>query len=268
MAGLAALVAVVAGAVWLAQAFPAGRDEATMRAPTPAPAIPTAGPGTLAPRLDRSTFVSRVRDGTLEDRLVFADARLDRVYCENEGIPTCPAPKLNIAGVSLDIVPGATVRGRSLVVPPRALLVFRVWGGRLEYFGSLMTHHEGSPALAALTAEIESSEPRVRQPTLWDAGGWLVLNPVCHADIAAASCPTGPFLADEAPMPDGTLRSEAGSPVALSEALWGIDPARDTVTGGPFMVRATDVARQDAGAPPWEVVARYDPSRSVRVVIP
>ncbi|HKF84741.1 MAG TPA: hypothetical protein VKB30_03080, partial [Candidatus Limnocylindrales bacterium] len=35
IAGLVALVAIVAGAVWLAQAFPAGRDEATIRAPTP-----------------------------------------------------------------------------------------------------------------------------------------------------------------------------------------------------------------------------------------
>jgi hypothetical protein len=268
VAGLVAIVVVVGAAAWLAQAFPAGPAAASLSAALPATAVPTVGPNTLAPRLDRSTFAARVRDGALEDRLVFADAELRRVYCENEGIPTCAAPKLSIPGLPVDIVAGDPVRGRSLVVPHRALLVFLVHRERLEYYGSLLTHPDGSPTLAELTAEVESADPAAREPTLRDAGGWLVIGAGCRVTPAATPCASMPFLADDEPLPDGTLRSDAGTRVALSDAVWGIDPASDGVTPGPFLVRPTDAARQAAGVPAWEIVARYDPPRSVRVVIP
>ena len=107
-------------------------------------------------------------------------------------------------------------------------------------------------------------------PSLYDASGWLVVNPVCvtaggpAASAAATTCPDQPpFLAEDEPLDGGILRSDAGEVVVLSPSLWGVNTATDTVTEGPFLV-----AERPGEEPRWEVVARYDPSRSVRVVIP
>jgi len=76
--------------------------------------------------------------------------------------------------------------------------------------------------------------------------------------------PGCPFLAEEPPPAGDPSRPVPGETVALLPAAWGIDPASDDVLEGPFLVRLTD----PGSGPPWEIVARYDPSRSVRVVIP
>jgi hypothetical protein len=78
-----------------------------------------------------------------------------------------------------------------------------------------------------------------------------------------AACDRPPFLADDPPFADGILRSDRGAVVDLAPDLWGVDPATDTVSAGPFLVRPTG-----SGEVGWAVVARYDPERSVRVVVP
>jgi hypothetical protein len=98
-----------------------------------------------------------------------------------------------------------------------------------------------------------------------ESAGWLVVDPACiRTGDATATCPPRPpFLADATPLPDGTLRKDAGLEVTLSPDLWGVDRAAGPVTPGPFLLAPPT---EDGG--PWQVVARYDPSRSVRVVIP
>jgi len=76
--------------------------------------------------------------------------------------------------------------------------------------------------------------------------------------------PACPFLAEEQPPAGDPSRPVPGEAVVLSPAAWGIDPASDTVLEGPFLVGVTDPGSDS----PWEIVARYDPFRSVRVVIP
>jgi hypothetical protein len=141
--------------------------------------------------------------------------------------------------------------------------VLRVRGTRLEYLGSLLTHPH-SPSIASLDQEVAAASPGATQPTMRDAGGWLIVHPACFAAASPAPpCDAAPFLAEDQPLPDGTRRSDAGATVALAPDIWGVDPLRDTVSPGPFLVRplASDPST-------WEVVARYEPTKSVRVVIP
>ena len=74
------------------------------------------------------------------------------------------------------------------------------------------------------------------------------------------------MLADEQPTPTGHRRADAGTAVAVPLGAWGIDDAGSSIVDGPFLVRPNPAAGDDD--PAWEIVARYDPSRSVRVVIP
>ena len=143
------------------------------------------------------------------------------------------------------------------------MLVLRVRGHQLEFLGSLLTHPV-SPSIAILKEELTSVSPVVVQPTLRDAGGWLIVHPACFfAASPAPPCDAAPFLAEDQPLPDGTRRTDDGATVALAPDIWGVDPQRDTVSPGPFLVRPLA-----ADPSTWEVVARYEPTKSVRVVIP
>ena len=95
--------------------------------------------------------------------------------------------------------------------------------------------------------------------TLLDAAGWLIVRRG-----------EDPFLAEDEPLFDGTRRSDAGAPVALAPDAWGVEQDRDSVSEGPFLVHWLGLRDRSLvpGNPTWVVVARYDPSRSVRVVIP
>ena len=72
-------------------------------------------------------------------------------------------------------------------------------------------------------------------------------------------------LADEQPTA-GQRGEELGPSVAVPDGAWGIDDAGSTIVPGPFLVRPNPEAGDDG--PAWQIVARYDPLRSVRVVIP
>jgi hypothetical protein len=215
----------------------------------------------MPPRLRAAELVAGVLDGSLDGRLVYADATL--VPGCDPAAPGCATPP-RIAGLGLDLTVAAHAERALRGVPDNAVLVLAVRGSRLEYLGSLIAHPDGSPTLERLTAEVLAPTSRQAQ-SLFDASGWLVVNPACVTPGGGlASCPDRrPFLADDAPLADGILR---GNEVRLSPALWGVDVARDTVSPGPFIVRAADPG--GFRGPVWEVVARYDPSRSVRVVIP
>ena len=71
---------------------------------------------------------------------------------------------------------------------------------------------------------------------------------------------------------DGILRSDAGQAVALSPALWGVDPAIDTVTEGPFLVAARSGEDPALGGRrplrPVALRARGDPVSGRRPTMP
>lgn len=268
--GVVLLGAIVA-AVGLAQAFPAEPRSTSVvpavspvaREPGPASPTPFAGRVTPPPvvvaaprRLDRTALTDGVRDGSLDGWLVYADADLVDP-CAGAAASCTGNP--SIAGLALP-VDGAREEMDAGGPPDAAILVLRVDGGHLAYLGSLIVHLDGSPSLATLSDELAAGLNPAS--TLFDARGWLVLRPPCIAPAPEATCaPVPAFLADDEPEPDGIVRSDRGEDVAIAPDPWGFTP-NDTVRGGPFLVRLT------GGDPRWQVVARYDPSRSVRVVIP
>lgn len=266
VAGAILLVVAVVTGVALAQAFPATPVAPLVRQPSIAAATAVPGPTptpplALAARLKASELVANVLDGSLDEWLVYADATV-RAPCQPVGARGCPAAELTIQGLGLDVVPDP-ISPADPVVPAGALIVLRVRGYQLEYLGSLRTHRV-APSIATLNEEVRSQPAGAVPPTLRDAGGWLIVHPVCFfAASPAPPCDAAPFLAEDQPLADGTRRSDAGAGVALAPDIWGVDPQRDTVSPGPFLVR------QLAGDPSsWEVVARYEPTKSVRVVIP
>ncbi|HEY3336463.1 MAG TPA: hypothetical protein VGK16_14615 [Candidatus Limnocylindrales bacterium] len=259
------LVAVVTGVV-LAQAFPASPVAPIVRQPSTAvattvPASSPTPPLALPARLKASELVADVLDGSLDEWLVYADAAL-QASCGPVGAQGCPADALTVHGLGLDVIPNPGSPADA-VAPAGTLLVLRVRGRQLEYLGSLVTHRV-APSIATLNDEVSAQAVGALAPTLRDAGGWLIVHPACFfAASPAPPCDTAPFLAEDQPLPDGTRRSDAGATVALAPDIWGVDPLRDTVSPGPFLVR------QVADSPSsWEVVARYEPTKSVRVVIP
>ncbi|HEX5828238.1 MAG TPA: hypothetical protein VFY23_11995 [Candidatus Limnocylindrales bacterium] len=217
-----------------------------------------------APRLRPDELTAGVLDGGLDGWLVYADATLEGA-CRPNGLAPCgEGIPFAIPGIALEVVRGAGTAGTVVGAPPdRAVLVLRVRGPRLEYLGSLIVDPDGSPSLDDLTVEVRSPSGPVRQ-TLWDVRGWLVVKPACVSPGGGtAACDRPPFLADDPPLADGILRSDRGDIVDLAPDLWGVDPATGTVSAGPFLVRRTG-----SGEVGWAVVARYDPERSVRVVVP
>jgi hypothetical protein len=253
--GLATLVVVLVAGYALAQASPARPVGPSIVVPTvAASATPGASPTaviTLPARLEASELVTKVLDGSLDDYLVYADATLRA------------DPALAIEGLGLEVVPNPIAPAET-AVPAGAVLVLRVRGQRLEYLGSLLTARGGSPSLATLTGQLGAASPDAIAPTFRDAGGWLIPHPPCF--VAASPeprCDTKPFLAEDQPLPDGTRRTDAGATVALAPDIWGVDPLHDAVSPGAFLVR-----RLAADPTTWEIVARYEPKKSVRVVIP
>jgi hypothetical protein len=264
-----AVGALLVVGVALAELFP-GSPDRTAVVPPPAPtlaAVPSVSPDLDAPviasarRVKASELAAGIADATLDGALVYADAKLVG-RCRPAATSGCTID-LSVDGLAVDVVQAASIGGEPAPVPPGSLLVLAVRGRRLDYLGSLIVDPDGPPSLDALSAEAAGApEPFARQ--LHDVGGWLVTDPGCGGPQAGgAGCNRGPFLSDEQPLADGALRSHQGGDVLLSPTVWGVERGLDTVSAGPFLVRATGWP-----AVPWQVVARYDPSRSVRVVIP
>lgn len=278
---LAAVVAVVAGAIGIAQLAPAPAAPAriSFAVPTLEPSVRVAGladgpspvpdPSALlagtSPRLSRDTLAAAVRDGSLDGRLVFVDGVLDAtpVRCQRLGQGSGGCVDLAIPGLGLSVRQGdGTIPWRA-GPPPGAWLVTVARAGGLVYLGSLVPRPDGlrMPVAAVATDSMPDSEG-----TLFEADGFLVLNPVhpCfRPDAAATPCPTTPpFLARDEPLAEGTLVSDAGAVVSLAPSAPEVDPAT-VVTPGTFLVQ-----RWPGGAGGVQVVARYVPSRAVRVLVP
>jgi hypothetical protein len=270
--------AVIVAAVAVAQVAPP-------EPVAPAPSIPGV-PGTSVPthgssagaveigrvaiprRLGRAELAAAVRDGTLDGRLVFVDGTLDadprRCQGLAEGYRGCV--DLAIPGLGLPVWAGEVAVPWPGAPPPGAWLVTVARTGGLVYLGSLVPWLDGPRSIGELGRRFAGGGDDVPGGTLYEADGFLVIDPV-HAcltrDTAATPCPApSPFLADARPLDDGILVSDAGAEVRLAGSVPEVDPA-DVVTAGTFLV-----APLDEGGARWQVVARYEPSRSVRVQVP
>ncbi len=229
------------------------------------------------PRLSREELAAAVLDGSLDGRLVFVEGvmRATRVPCEGEPEASPGCVDLEIPGVGVPVRPGeigVPVRPGQAVTPwpgeppPDAWLVTVAQDQGLVYLGSLVPSDDGPRTIDGV---IEGFGPRGRDwidGTLFEVDGYVVTNPVhsCVAEDAdATSCPAPPpFLAYSAPDADGILVSDAGAVVDVSASMPEIDPDA-VVTAGTFLVAPPD---DDEG--PWRIVARYEPSRAVRVLVP
>ncbi len=202
-------------------------------------------------------------DGSLDGFVVYADAFL-RVGCRPEET-ACAVPELAVEGLGLEVVPGDPALGGIGASEDRGLLVLGVRDGRLEYLGSLLADPEGPPLVSDLPRPPIGGSGTATRGALVDVAGWLIVNPACETPAAGSGAcrETPPFLAEEPPLLGTLLQSDRGEEVLLAGDPWAFDPAANTVTEGPFVVAPVlgDRAR-------WLVVARYDPARSVRVVIP
>jgi hypothetical protein len=213
------------------------------------------------PRLTVAKLIEAVRSGSLENALVFADARLD-VECGDAHQP-CADPMLAVEGLPLDVLPGTL--GTDVGIPlPRSLLVLEVQGARLVYRGALIVQSNGTPRYEVLAG---GSAARPPDPSaLTDVAGWLVLDGPCLGPPKGPlPCARRAMLADQEPT-SSAARADAGPTVAVPVGAWGIDDSASAIVPGPFLVRQNPATGDRE--PAWQIVARYDRSRSVRLVIP
>ncbi len=237
----------------------------------------------LPPRLTREALTAGVLDGSLSGQLVFIDGQLEAIpiACDQAAPgPHSDCVMLAVEGLGLPVTAGPSALPWSGGPTAGSMLVFVAERERLRYLGDLGRSPGGPSTLRSLTRRL--LQERLSSPVgaLFDVEGYLVVNPVhsCYRrDPAATPCPAPePFLADDPPTAEGILLSSRGSTVDLEPAVAGLDPSR-TVTAGAFLVtlppasacRPGEVAADcTADGVRWVVVARYDPDRSVRAVIP
>ena len=236
-----------------------------IQASAPARDTPPSTPSTTfevtPPRLRAAELVEAVQSGSLEHTLVFADARLD-VDCGDAHQP-CADPTLAVEGLALDVLPGTL--GTPVGIPlPRSVLVLEVQGTRLVYRGALVVYSNGTPRYEVLAG---GSAARPPDPSaLTDVAGWLVLDGPCLGPSSGPlPCARRATLADQEPA-SIDVRAAAGPTVAVPVGAWGIDDSASAIVPGPFLARQNPATGADE--PAWQIVARYDPLRSVRVVIP
>ena len=149
--------------------------------------------------------------------------------------------------------------------PPDAWLVTVARDGGLVYLGSLVPVEDGPSTIDEI---VEGFGPRGRDwtdGTLFEVDGYLVVNPVhpCRRAVAGATpCPApSPFLSYDAPVADGILVSDAAP-------SWSSRRPCRRSTRTRSSPRAFLLAPPADDGAPWRVVARYEPSRAVRVLVP
>ena len=230
---------------------------------SPGPSSSLAPVGAVPPRLTPVDLAARVGDGSLEDRLVFVDGeiRATPVDCGRSPEPSgVECFSIHIPGLGLPLELGLTAVPWA-DPPPGSWLVTVVRGGSLVYLGALKPDDDTADDASELTRRLLGGELPPLSGSLFQVTSWLVARPV------------PPFLAADEPLADGTLRSDRGAEVTIVEPVIDVDPLA-VVTPGPFLLATPgDCLPSEAWATclsdqRWVVVARYEPSRSVRVQVP
>jgi hypothetical protein len=259
-----------------------GVSAATADPATTAVPVDTAALGATSPRLSVTQLTQAVRDGSLEGRLVFLDGDLSALPapCEGASDPGGGCVTLAVKGLGLAVRAGPSEVPWRGDPAPGTWLVTVARGGGLVYLGSLAPSRDGPLPIELLTARLLARELNAPPRTEFEVQGWLVVNPVHRCDTrdpAATPCPApAPFVADDEPLEGGILRSSRGGTVDLAAPLIDVE-ASATVTKGTFLVElpaggGCNEPSQSSGcgdaAVRWRVVARYDPARAVRALVP
>ena len=235
--------------------------------PVPGPDASAILAGTT-PRLSRDRLAAGVRDGSLEGRLVFVDGvmRATPARCVDPAREPLDCAELEIPGLGLPVSLGDSATPWPGDPPPGAWLVTIARGGGLEYLGSLVPWRDGPRGLTSIRMLLANRGGVPQHGSLFEVDGFLVANPLRICGIVgpdATQCPAPPpFLAEDEPLADGIRVSDAGEEVVLTGPVPGVDPGV-VVTPGPFLV-----VPAGPGGGPWRIVARYEPARSVRVLVP
>ncbi|HYO44767.1 MAG TPA: hypothetical protein VES19_16330, partial [Candidatus Limnocylindrales bacterium] len=271
----------LASAVGLAQLVPAPVEpvRVSFAVPTLAPSVaagtsaprdtasPAPDPVTIlagtTPRMRRDALAAAVLDGSLDGRIVFIDGTLDvtPVRCQSLAQGSGGCVDLAIPGLGLPVWQGEDAVPWPGAPPPGSWLVTVARTGGLVYLGSLVPRQGDPPPISGVpvggTAEADG--------TLFEAAGFLVRHPfhTCfRPGVAATPCPSPPpFLAEDDPLAEGILTTDAGEEVDLASPLVDIEPDAIVIPGTFLVQRARAGTR-------WLVVARYVPSRAARVLVP
>jgi len=187
-----------------------------------------------------------------------------------------PCVELSIPGLSLEVRPEPVAMPWRGVPPQGAWIVTIARNGRLGYLGSLVPSPVMADDATEMAVRLVNGDLRA-SGSLYQLDGYLIVNPIHPCEQPDPSrttpCPlAAPFLAAEPPLEGGTPRSNRGSDVQLAAPVVDVDPD-DVVTPGLFLLTPPetcdlDEASDDCLDVPWTVVARYEPSRSVRVLVP
>lgn len=263
------VVAVVIGtAVGLAQlASPHPSPVAVV--PVSTPDVAAATPAEPSATTTRSVQPTRLRpadlaqalhDGSIAGRLVFVEGSLDvtPVHCRSlkEGWSGCV--DLSVAGLGARLWAGEGVRPWPGDPPAGSLLVTVARTDGLLYLGALTPDRDHVAGITALEAKLaDRGHEAAHDGSLYEVEGSLV-------PLPRRSCPEGcpaasPFLVDKLASVS-ELISSSGVPVVVDDGTPDVDTDA-TVVQGTFLVGRTD---DEA----WQVVARYQPERSIRVIAP
>jgi len=251
-------------------------------APSPTLPEPTGSPVALPPRLTAQQLTAAVRAGDLDGRLVFIDGKLEVIElpCDRTPAPDHTCILLAVEGLNLPVNAGAAVLPWPGGPSRRALLVFEADRGRgLTYLGSMVPTPGGSEPVSILTRRLLQGDLSDPPRNLFDVRGYLVADAAQACPFVygnAVPCPPeGPFLAEDEPSGDGTLGSLRGASVDIARRAADLPEA--PVSEGIFLLALplSSTCRTGAAADAclgegdrWQVVGRYVPERSVRVVIP
>ena len=295
-AGVLALVGV-SGAIALALVIAqvGSKDLPTPSVPSATPAgpsvvavlpsvktAPTETPVEVPPRLSRDALAKAVHDGSLEGRLVFVDGilRVTPVPCAGRTGGSTGCVQLEIGGLGLPVSAADSAIPWQGDPPAGAWLVTVARSGTLAYLGSLSPPRAGIPSIDELTSELLGGRLDEPPASLFEATGYLVarsIYPCVTGDAAPTTCPAlSRFLAGDAPRTDGSLATARGANVTITASVPEVD-RHAAVTEGTFLVTVpgTEPCRPrhvgpacTAAAVSWLLVARYEPSRAVRVQVP
>ncbi len=272
---LAVVVLVIAGAVGVAmlggegqrrialdaQATPgtvAPESPVVSSSPVPAPAASILDATPI--RLRANDLAAGIRDGSLEGRLVFVDGKLSAtpVGCRSLATVRVGCVDLAIPGIGVQVHAAEPSMVWSPAPPLGAWLVTVARAGGLVYLGSLVPQRDVATSVPELERQLAGGAREGSDGTLFQANGTLVTNiPSPCNDLCP---PPPPYLADQRNWDDPAL-PETGTTVDVVRNAPEI-PADTERFDGTFLLARTG----DGTA--WQVVARYVPSRAVRVQVP
>jgi hypothetical protein len=241
---------------------PSGNASASLAALLASPAIgPAAAIVDATPvRLRPAEVATRVRDGSLDGRLVFVDGVLQvtPVGCRSLATVGHGCVDLAIPGIGVPIRAAQASLAGVAAPPLGAWIVTVARAGSLVYLGSLVPEEDVPAGIPELERQLLDSARDTADGTLFQADTTLVTR-------VASGCtdvcpPPPPYLAD-APATGDPARPEAGTAVEIAIDAPEI-PADAGRVDGTFLLARTGNGTQ------WRVVARYVPSRAVRVLVP